>query len=126
MKEKIYALIFYRTKPFFCKPMGKKIWITSFFVTMFVTVMMMNSFASNIQVALAKTKDFTKFNNITALVKAIDDGEFDNNHINFAKFTNTTLFKTSDLSMQQCIRKAESLGDNLADYEILECKEKKH
>jgi hypothetical protein len=28
--------------------------------------------------------------------------------------------------MQQCIRKAESLGDNLADYEILECKEKKH
>jgi hypothetical protein len=108
--------------------MSKKIWITSFFVTMLVTVMMMNSFASSIQVSLAKTKtkDFTKFNNITALVKAIDDGEFDNNYINFAKFTNSTLFKTSDLSMQQCIRKAESLGDNLADYEILECKEKKH
>jgi 5-methylthioribose kinase len=109
--------------------MRKKIWKTSvFLVMMLVTVMITFSIASNIQVSLAKTKtkDFTKFNNITALVKAIDKGEFDNDHIDFAKFTNTTLFKTSDLSMQQCIRKAESLDDNLADYEILECKEKKH
>jgi hypothetical protein len=109
--------------------MGKKISITSLFLVMIlVTVMIMIGFASNIQVSLAntKTKDFTKFNNITALVKAKDDGEFDNDHINFPKFTNTTLFKNSDLSMQQCIRKAESLGDNLADYEILECKEKRH
>jgi hypothetical protein len=64
-----------------------------------------------------------KYHTLVQLSAAIDEQEFDDDDINFDDFKNSTIFRTTSIQMQECIKDADELGNNLADYEIYECEE---
>jgi hypothetical protein len=63
-----------------------------------------------------------KYHTLAQLSAAIDEQEFDDD-INFDDFKNSTIFRTTSIQMQECIKDADELGNNLADYEIYDCEE---
>jgi hypothetical protein len=44
----------------------------------------------------------------------------DDDGVDWSDFKKSQAFKTADDEIQECVE-AEDLGDNLGDYEILEC-----
>jgi hypothetical protein len=66
-----------------------------------------------------------KYHTLAQLSAAIDEQEFDDDDINFDEFKNSTIFRTTSIPMQECIKDADELGNNLADYEIYDCEEEK-
>jgi hypothetical protein len=66
-------------------------------------------------------KNVDKYGDIKDLSKDIDDGEVDDDNVDWSDFKDSQAFKTADDEIQECIEDAEHLGDNLGDYEILEC-----
>jgi hypothetical protein len=66
-----------------------------------------------------------KYHTLAQLSAAIDEQEFDDDDINFDDFKNSTIFRTTSIRMQECIKDANELGNNLADYEIYDCEEEK-
>ena len=67
-----------------------------------------------------------KYHSLKSLANAIDDGKFDDNNINFGHFKHTGAWKDADHDERDCIKDAAHLGDNLADYEILDCAHGSH
>jgi hypothetical protein len=66
-------------------------------------------------------KNVEEYNDIEDLSKDIDDGEVDDDSVDWSDFKKSQAFKTADDEIQECVEEAEHLGDNLGDYEILEC-----
>jgi hypothetical protein len=66
-------------------------------------------------------KDPEDYGDIEDLSKDIDDGEMDDDSVDWNDFKKSQAFKTADDEIQECVEEAEDLGDNLGDYEILEC-----
>jgi hypothetical protein len=66
-------------------------------------------------------KDVDEYDDIEDLSKDIDDGEVDDDSVDWSDFKNSQAFKSADDEIQECVEEAEHLGDNLGDYEILEC-----
>lgn len=66
-------------------------------------------------------KSADDYDDIEDLSKDIDDGEMDDDSVDWSDFKKSTAFKTADDEIQECIEEAEDLGSNLGDYEILEC-----
>lgn len=66
-------------------------------------------------------KDLDKYSDIEELAEAIDDNKFDDDDINWNDFKKSTIYKEADDETQDCIKDAADLGDNLSDYEILDC-----
>jgi inorganic pyrophosphatase/exopolyphosphatase len=65
-------------------------------------------------------KDPEDYDDIEDLSKDIDDGDTDDNSVDWDDFKKSQAFKTADDEIQECVE-AEELGDNLGDYEILDC-----
>lgn len=61
------------------------------------------------------------YDDIEDLSKDIDDGEVDDDSVDWNDFKKSAAFKSADDEIQECIEEAEELGNNLGDYEILEC-----
>jgi hypothetical protein len=61
------------------------------------------------------------YNDIEDLSKDIDNGEVDDDSVDWSDFKKSEAFKSADDEIQECIEEAEELGNNLGDYEILEC-----
>ena len=61
------------------------------------------------------------YDDIEDLSKDIDDGEVDDDSVDWNDFKKSQAFKSADDEIQECIEEAEDLGSNLGDYEILEC-----
>lgn len=66
-------------------------------------------------------KDLDKYDDIEELAEAIDDNKFDDDDINWKDFKSTAIYKEADDETQDCIEDAAELGNNLSDYEILDC-----
>jgi hypothetical protein len=66
-------------------------------------------------------KSADDYDDIKDLSKDIDDGEMDDDSVDWSDFKKSEAFKTADDEIQECIEEAEDLGGNLGDYEILEC-----
>ena len=66
-------------------------------------------------------KDPEDYSDIEDLSKDIDDGEMDDDSVDWSDFKKSQAFKSADDEIQECVEEAEDLGDNLGDYEILEC-----
>ena len=66
-------------------------------------------------------KSADDYDDIEDLSKDIDDGEMDDDSVDWSDFKNSEAFKAADDEVQDCIEEAEDLGGNLGDYEILEC-----
>jgi hypothetical protein len=66
-------------------------------------------------------KNVEEYHDIEDLSKDIDDGEVDDDSVDWSDFKKSQAFKTADDEIQECVEEAEHLGDNLGDYEILEC-----
>ena len=66
-------------------------------------------------------KSAEDYDDIEDLSKDIDDGEMDDDSVDWSDFKKSEAFKTADDEIQECIEDAEDLGGNLGDYEILEC-----
>jgi hypothetical protein len=75
---------------------------------------------SYIMPALAD-KNPDDYDDIEDLSKDIDDGEVDDDSVDWNDFKKSQAFKSADDEIQECIEEAEDLGSNLGDYEILEC-----
>ena len=60
------------------------------------------------------------------LAKAIDNGNFDDDHIKLSSFKHTSAYKDADHDEKDCIKDAYENGQNLADYEILDCADGSH
>jgi hypothetical protein len=45
----------------------------------------------------------------------------DDDSVDWSEFKKSQAFENADDEIQECVEEAESLGDNLGDYEILEC-----
>lgn len=78
------------------------------------------SVSSPVLPALAD-KDISDYKDIEDLAKDVDDGELDDDSVNWSDFKNSVAFKSADDEIQDCIKESEELGNNLGDYEILEC-----
>jgi hypothetical protein len=66
-------------------------------------------------------KNADDYDDIEDLSKDIDDGEMDDDSVDWSDFKKSAAFKSADDEIQECVEEAEQLGDNLGDYEILEC-----
>ena len=66
-------------------------------------------------------KNVEEYHDIEDLSKDIDDGEVDDDSVDWSDFKKSQAFKSADDEIQECVEEAEHLGDNLGDYEILEC-----
>lgn len=66
-------------------------------------------------------KNIENYTSIKKLAKDIDNGNVDDDNVDWNDFKNSAAFKNADDDIQECISDAEHLGDNLGDYEILEC-----
>jgi len=62
-----------------------------------------------------------KYNSLKSLAKAIDDNKFDDDHIKLISFKHSDAYKDADHDEKECIKDAYEDGQNLADYEILDC-----
>jgi hypothetical protein len=62
-----------------------------------------------------------KYNSLKSLAKAIDDNKFDDDHIKLSSFKHSDAYKDADHDEKDCIKDAYENGNNLADYEILDC-----
>ena len=69
----------------------------------------------------AFAQDVDDFDDIEELSEAIDDNEVDEDDIE--DFEDSDAYKDADNEIQECVDEAEELGDNLSDYEILDCAE---
>lgn len=69
----------------------------------------------------AFAQDVDDFDDIEELSEAIDDNEVDEDDIE--DFKDSGAYEGADDEIQECVEEAEELGDNLSDYEILECVE---
>jgi hypothetical protein len=67
-----------------------------------------------------------KYHSLKSLAKAIDDNKFDDNHIKLSSFKHSDAYKDADHDEKDCIKDAAELGNNLADYEILDCANGSH
>jgi hypothetical protein len=67
----------------------------------------------------AFAQDVDDFDDIEELSEAIDDNEVDEDDIE--DFKDSDAYEGADDEIQECVDEAEELGDNLGDYEILEC-----
>jgi hypothetical protein len=70
---------------------------------------------------ISADKNIEDYTSIKKLVKDIDNGNVDDDHVDWNDFKNSAAFKNADDDIQKCISHAEHLGDNLGDYEILGC-----
>ena len=66
-------------------------------------------------------KNVDEYDDIEDLSKDIDDGEVDDDSVDWGDFKKSKAFANADDEIQECVEEAEHLGDNLGDYEILEC-----
>ena len=55
------------------------------------------------------------------LVKDIDNGNDNDDSMNWHDFKNSKIFKQEDIETQECIKNRQDLSNNLADYEVLHC-----
>jgi len=55
------------------------------------------------------------------LVKDIDNGNDNDDSMNWHDFKNSKIFKQEDIETQKCIKNRQDLSNNLADYEVLRC-----
>lgn len=62
-----------------------------------------------------------KYHSLKSLAKAIDDNKFDDDHIKLSSFKHSDAYKDADHDEKNCIKDAYENGQNLADYEILDC-----
>ncbi|HZE76918.1 MAG TPA: hypothetical protein VE089_00050 [Nitrososphaeraceae archaeon] len=62
-----------------------------------------------------------KYHSLKSLAKAIDDNKFDDDHIKLSSFKHSDAYKDADHDERDCIKDAYENGQNLADYEILDC-----
>lgn len=70
---------------------------------------------------IASGSNFKKYGNINKLTNAIDNGNFDDDNINFGSLKSWSGYQNADDEIQDCIKDKNNLGNNLADYEILKC-----
>jgi hypothetical protein len=55
------------------------------------------------------------------LVEDIDDGEIQDDDMDWDEFKDSKVFKQEDIETQGCIENRQELSNNLADYEVLHC-----
>ena len=70
---------------------------------------------------ISADKNIEDYTSVKKLAKDIDNGNVDDDNVDWNDFKNSAAFKNADDDIQECINDAEHLGDNLGDYEILEC-----
>ena len=71
--------------------------------------------------AWAQDKDADQYDDIEELSRDVDDGELDDDNIDYSDFKGSLAYQRADHEIKECIDEAEELGENLADYEVLEC-----
>ena len=71
--------------------------------------------------ARAQDKDADEYVDVEELARDVDDGELDDDQIDYSDFKASLAYQKADHEIQECIDEAEEFGDNLADYEVLEC-----
>jgi hypothetical protein len=71
--------------------------------------------------AWADDKDANEYDDVEDLARDVDDGELDDDNIDYSEFKASLAYQNADQEIQECIDEAEELGENLADYEVLEC-----
>lgn len=67
------------------------------------------------------TDNFKKYSSIKKLSDAVDNGNFDDDNINYKSFKAWHGYQDASSKVQHCLDKKHSLGNNLGDYEIYDC-----
>jgi hypothetical protein len=94
--------------------------ITALVILLYSSVAVLGTQSSAFLVP-AFAQDVGDFDDIEELSEAIDDNEVDEDDIE--GFKDSDAYKGADDEIQECVDEAGELGDNLSDYEILECVE---
>ena len=77
--------------------------------------------ATTLPTAWADDKDANEYADVEELARDVDEGELDDDHIDYSEFKASVAYQKADAEIRECIDEAEELGENLADYEVLEC-----
>jgi hypothetical protein len=102
----------------------RRILILAILATIFATSTLSNDRPLISKVSAINDEDnLANYHSLAQLSEAIDEQEFDDDDIDFDDFKNSTIFRTTNFQIQECIEDADELGNNLADYEIYECEE---
>lgn len=80
--------------------------------------------AVGITAAPVYADNFKQYGSIKKLANAIDDGNFDDDSVNFKSLKSWSGYKKADGEIKDCIDDKHDLGNNLGDYEILKCVDK--
>jgi len=61
------------------------------------------------------------YKNMKDLIKAIKNGDKDDDNMDWDKFKNSAVYKNEDKNVRDCIDFANKVGEKLGDYEVVRC-----
>ena len=95
--------------------------ITVTIILLYAAVTIITTNGNALLQSVLADKNIEDYTSIKKLAKDVDNGNVDDDNVDWNDFKNSAAFKNADDDIQKCISDAEHLGDNLGDYEILEC-----
>ena len=101
--------------------MDMRVFIKIFFLLIMITSIGISGIlVANSQV-YATQAIWRDYKNMKDLIKAIKNGDKDDDNMDWDKFKNSAVYKNEDKNVRDCIDFANKVGEKLGDYEVVRC-----
>lgn len=101
--------------------MDMRVFINIFFLLIMITSIGFSGIlVANSQV-YATQAIWRDYKNMKDLIKAIKNGDKDDDNMDWDKFKNSAVYKNEDKNVRDCIDFANKVGEKLGDYEVVRC-----
>ncbi|SRR5437867_2252808 len=101
--------------------MDMRVFIKIFFLLIMITSIGFSGIlVANSQV-YATQAIWRDYKNMKDLIKAIKNGDKDDDNMDWDKFKNSAVYKNEDKNVRDCIDFANKVGEKLGDYEVVRC-----
>ncbi len=101
--------------------MDMRVFIKIFFLLIMITSIGISGIlVANSQV-YATQAIWRDYKNMKDLIKAIKNGDKDDDNMDWHKFKNSAVYKNEDKNVRDCIDFANKVGEKLGDYEVVRC-----
>lgn len=101
--------------------MYMSVFIKILFLLIMITSIGISGIRVNNSEVYATQAIWRDYKNMKDLVKAIKNGDKDDDNMDWAKFKNSAVYKDEDKNVRDCIDLANKVGQKLGDYEVVRC-----
>jgi hypothetical protein len=101
--------------------MHMSVFIKIFFLLIMITSIGISGILVNNSDVYATQAIWRDYKNMKDLVKAIKNGDKDDDNMDWDKFKNSAVYKDEDKNVRDCIDLANKVGQKLGDYEVVRC-----